>query len=156
MLYSSKRYLSTLYIQVVWIAIMGNADWKPLQFLCFAFFYRILQKLRATEPAITPIYNVRLFQMLHVCHLTSLQFVQFLWLSSDDVAINHFLLIQVFSSRYGWFYWRRNNIIHIAWRCVSRISFSYVLSLWWWASPNIKLIWTQFIIFLLVTNYVPY
>ncbi|CAD6246525.1 unnamed protein product [Miscanthus lutarioriparius] len=42
---------------VVWIAIMGNADWKPLQFLCFAFFYRILQKLRATEPAITPIYN---------------------------------------------------------------------------------------------------
>jgi hypothetical protein len=80
---------------------MGNADWKPLQFLCFAFFYRILQKLRATEPAITPIYNVRLFLMLHVCHLTSLQFVQFLWLSSDDVAINHFLLIQVFSSRYG-------------------------------------------------------
>ncbi|CAO2210261.1 unnamed protein product, partial [Urochloa humidicola] len=42
---------------VVWIAIMGNADWKPLQFLCFAFFYRILQKLRATEPPITPIYN---------------------------------------------------------------------------------------------------
>ncbi|KAL5220420.1 hypothetical protein ABZP36_025133 [Zizania latifolia] len=42
---------------VVWIAIMGNADWKPLQFLCFAFFYRILQKLRAIEPPITPIYN---------------------------------------------------------------------------------------------------
>ncbi|XP_008676766.1 uncharacterized protein [Zea mays] len=42
---------------VVWIAIMGNADWKPLQFLCFAFFCRILQKLRATEPLITPIYN---------------------------------------------------------------------------------------------------
>ncbi|XP_062191187.1 protein CHLOROPLAST J-LIKE DOMAIN 1, chloroplastic-like [Phragmites australis] len=42
---------------VVWIALMGNADWKPLQFLCFAFFYRILQKLRATEPPITPIYN---------------------------------------------------------------------------------------------------
>lgn len=42
---------------VVWIAIIGNADWKPLQFLCFGFFYRILQKLRNTEPAITPIYN---------------------------------------------------------------------------------------------------
>ncbi|TVU43538.1 hypothetical protein EJB05_10017 [Eragrostis curvula] len=42
---------------VVWIALMGNADWKPLQFLCFSFFYRILQKLRATEPPITPIYN---------------------------------------------------------------------------------------------------
>lgn len=42
---------------VVCIAIIGNADWKPLQFLCFAFFYRILQKLRVTEPPITPIYN---------------------------------------------------------------------------------------------------
>ncbi|KAM0919310.1 hypothetical protein ACQ4PT_008238 [Festuca glaucescens] len=42
---------------VVWIAIIGNADWKPLQFLCFGFFYRILQKLRVTEPPITPIYN---------------------------------------------------------------------------------------------------
>jgi len=129
MLYLSKRYLSTLYIQVVWIAIMGNADWKPLQFLCFAFFYRILQKLRATEPAITPIYNVRLFLMLHVCHLTSLQFVQFLWLSSDDVAINHFLLIQVFSSRYGDSIDAEIICIHIAWRCVARISFSHVLSL---------------------------
>ncbi|KAM0883004.1 hypothetical protein ACQ4PT_031911 [Festuca glaucescens] len=42
---------------VVWIAIIGTADWKPLQFLCFGFFYRILQKLRVTEPPITPIYN---------------------------------------------------------------------------------------------------
>ncbi|KAM0883005.1 hypothetical protein ACQ4PT_031911 [Festuca glaucescens] len=46
---------------VVWIAIIGTADWKPLQFLCFGFFYRILQKLRVTEPPITPIYNVRPF-----------------------------------------------------------------------------------------------
>ncbi|KAK3120922.1 hypothetical protein QOZ80_8BG0643510 [Eleusine coracana subsp. coracana] len=42
---------------VIWIALMRNADWKPLQFLCFSFFYRILQKLRATEPPITPVYN---------------------------------------------------------------------------------------------------
>ncbi|KAK1609879.1 hypothetical protein QYE76_033552 [Lolium multiflorum] len=42
---------------VVWIAIIGTADWKPLQFMCFGFFYRILQKLRVTEPPITPIYN---------------------------------------------------------------------------------------------------
>ena len=67
--------------------------------------------------------------MLHVCHLTSLQFVQFLWLSSDDVAINHFLLIQVFSSRYGDSIDAEIICIHIAWRCVARISFSYVLSL---------------------------
>jgi len=30
---------------------------KPLQFLCFAYFYIILEKLKATEPAIAPIYN---------------------------------------------------------------------------------------------------
>ncbi|KAM0883006.1 hypothetical protein ACQ4PT_031911 [Festuca glaucescens] len=48
-------------VEVVWIAIIGTADWKPLQFLCFGFFYRILQKLRVTEPPITPIYNVRPF-----------------------------------------------------------------------------------------------
>ena len=67
--------------QVVWIAIMGNADWKPLQFLCFAFFYRILQKLRATEPPITPIYNVRHFLML-VCHLMSYSVYIFMVMSS--------------------------------------------------------------------------
>ncbi|VAI76186.1 unnamed protein product [Triticum turgidum subsp. durum] len=49
--------LISVILQVVCIAIIGNADWKPLQFLCFAFFYRILQKLRVTEPPITPIYN---------------------------------------------------------------------------------------------------
>ena len=67
--------------QVVWIAIMGNADWKPLQFLCFAFFYRILQKLRATEPPITPTYNVRHFLML-VCHLMSYSVYIFMVMSS--------------------------------------------------------------------------
>jgi hypothetical protein len=61
---------------------MGIADWKPLQFLCFAFFYRILQKLRATEPPITPIYNVRHFLMLHVCHLMSYSVYFFMVMSS--------------------------------------------------------------------------
>ncbi|XP_037461873.1 uncharacterized protein LOC119332862 [Triticum dicoccoides] len=39
------------------ILTMGHADWKPLQFLCFAYFYRILEKLKSSEPAITPVYN---------------------------------------------------------------------------------------------------
>ncbi|KAG2548467.1 hypothetical protein PVAP13_9KG187285 [Panicum virgatum] len=39
------------------ISTLGHADWKPLQFLCFAYFYIILEKLKATEPAIAPIYN---------------------------------------------------------------------------------------------------
>ncbi|KAF0929444.1 hypothetical protein E2562_021548 [Oryza meyeriana var. granulata] len=44
-------------IFIIYISTMGHADWKPLQFLCFAYFYRILDKLKATEPAISPIYN---------------------------------------------------------------------------------------------------
>ncbi|CAN6282763.1 unnamed protein product [Urochloa humidicola] len=46
---------STAFIMC--ISTLGHADWKPLQFLCFAYFYRILEKLKATEPAIAPIYN---------------------------------------------------------------------------------------------------
>ncbi|CAN6287974.1 unnamed protein product [Urochloa humidicola] len=42
---------------IMCISTLGHADWKPLQFLCFAYFYRILEKLKATEPAIAPIYN---------------------------------------------------------------------------------------------------
>ncbi|XP_062200319.1 protein CHLOROPLAST J-LIKE DOMAIN 1, chloroplastic-like [Phragmites australis] len=42
---------------IMCISTMGHADWKPLRFLCFAYFYIILEKLKATEPAITPIYN---------------------------------------------------------------------------------------------------
>ncbi|KAJ1295175.1 hypothetical protein BS78_01G203900 [Paspalum vaginatum] len=42
---------------IMCISTLGHADWKPLQFLCFAYFYRILEKQKATEPAITPIYN---------------------------------------------------------------------------------------------------
>ncbi|KAK8444884.1 hypothetical protein SEVIR_9G221701v4 [Setaria viridis] len=41
----------------MFISTLGHADWKPLHFLCFAYFYRILEKLKGTEPAIAPIYN---------------------------------------------------------------------------------------------------
>ncbi|TVU30374.1 hypothetical protein EJB05_21990 [Eragrostis curvula] len=47
--------ISTAFIMCT--ATMAHSDWKPLQFLCFAYFYRILEKLKATEPAIAPIYN---------------------------------------------------------------------------------------------------
>uniref|UniRef100_A0A0E0BBQ9 Uncharacterized protein n=1 Tax=Oryza glumipatula TaxID=40148 RepID=A0A0E0BBQ9_9ORYZ len=42
---------------IMYISTMGHADWKPMQFLCFAYFYRILDKLKATESVSTPIYN---------------------------------------------------------------------------------------------------
>uniref|UniRef100_A0A0D9XKM5 J domain-containing protein n=1 Tax=Leersia perrieri TaxID=77586 RepID=A0A0D9XKM5_9ORYZ len=42
---------------IMYISTMGHADWKPLQFLSFAYFYRILDKLKVTEPSKTPIYN---------------------------------------------------------------------------------------------------
>ncbi|KAF6154787.1 hypothetical protein GIB67_032399 [Kingdonia uniflora] len=37
-----------------WIFIMRNAEWKPLQFLAFAFVYRIFEKLKAFEPSVSP------------------------------------------------------------------------------------------------------
>ncbi|KAM0930625.1 hypothetical protein ACQ4PT_000825 [Festuca glaucescens] len=42
---------------ILCMSTMGHADWKPLQFLCFAYFCRMLEKLKSTEPAITPAYN---------------------------------------------------------------------------------------------------
>ncbi|KAF8723090.1 hypothetical protein HU200_022242 [Digitaria exilis] len=41
---------------IMCISTLGHADWKPLQFLCFAYFYRILEKLKSTESPIAPIY----------------------------------------------------------------------------------------------------
>lgn len=35
----------------IWIWIQQHADWKPLQFVAFAFVYRIFEKLKASEPA---------------------------------------------------------------------------------------------------------
>ncbi|CAN1765977.1 Protein CHLOROPLAST J-LIKE DOMAIN 1, chloroplastic [Linum perenne] len=37
-----------------WILIKRNAAYKPLQFLAFAFVYRLFEKLKATEPAVSP------------------------------------------------------------------------------------------------------
>lgn len=37
-----------------WIFIKRNAEWKPLQFLAFAFVYRIFEKLKAFEPPTSP------------------------------------------------------------------------------------------------------
>jgi hypothetical protein len=53
----------------------------------------------------------------------------FMVLSSNDVFISRFLLIQVFSSRYGNSIHAEILCIHIAWCCVGCISVSYVLSL---------------------------
>lgn len=41
----------------IWILVQRNADWKPLQFLAFAFFYRVFEKLKASEPDVNPVYN---------------------------------------------------------------------------------------------------
>ncbi|CAN0830612.1 Protein CHLOROPLAST J-LIKE DOMAIN 1, chloroplastic [Linum grandiflorum] len=37
-----------------WILIKRSAEYKPLQFLAFAFVYRLFEKLKATEPAVSP------------------------------------------------------------------------------------------------------
>ncbi|KAH7571847.1 hypothetical protein JRO89_XS04G0154700 [Xanthoceras sorbifolium] len=37
-----------------WIAVKRYAEYKPLQFLAFAFVYRIFEKLKSFEPAVSP------------------------------------------------------------------------------------------------------
>ncbi|KGN65791.1 uncharacterized protein LOC101213790 [Cucumis sativus] len=40
-----------------WVLIKGSAEYKPLQFLAFAFVYRIFEKLKAFEPAVSPSFT---------------------------------------------------------------------------------------------------
>ncbi|KAH8480994.1 hypothetical protein Peur_062216 [Populus x canadensis] len=40
-----------------WILIKRNAEYKPLQFLAFAFVYRIFEKLKTFEPPVSPTYS---------------------------------------------------------------------------------------------------
>lgn len=45
-------------LQTAWIAIKRYAEYKPLQFLAFAFVYRFFEKLKSFEPAVSPTYTV--------------------------------------------------------------------------------------------------
>ncbi|KAI3915673.1 hypothetical protein MKX01_015498 [Papaver californicum] len=40
-----------------WIVIKRSAEWKPLQFLAFVFVYRIFEKLKSSEPSVSPTFN---------------------------------------------------------------------------------------------------
>ncbi|KAJ4719733.1 Chloroplast J-like domain 1 [Melia azedarach] len=40
-----------------WIVIKRYAEYKPLQFLAFAFVYRMFEKLKSFEPAVTPTFT---------------------------------------------------------------------------------------------------
>ncbi|KAF4357910.1 hypothetical protein F8388_005391 [Cannabis sativa] len=42
---------------MLWIFIKRNAEYKPLQFLGFAFVYRLFEKLKSFEPAVSPTYT---------------------------------------------------------------------------------------------------
>ncbi|CAN4106895.1 unnamed protein product [Withania somnifera] len=45
-----KINLAIAAVFIAWVFIKRNAEWKPLQFLAFAFVYRIFEKLKAFEP----------------------------------------------------------------------------------------------------------
>ena len=45
-------------LQTAWILIKRSAEYKPLQFMAFAFVYRIFEKLKAFEPPVSPTYTV--------------------------------------------------------------------------------------------------
>lgn len=47
------------FLQTAWVLIKRSAEYKPLQFLAFAFVYRIFEKLKAFEPAVSPSFTVR-------------------------------------------------------------------------------------------------
>lgn len=46
------------FVQTAWALLSGGAEYKPLQFLAFAFVYRIFEKLKASEPAVSPSFTV--------------------------------------------------------------------------------------------------
>lgn len=51
-------HFSLLFLQTAWVLIKRNAEYKPLQFLAFAFVYRIFEKLKSFEPPATATYTV--------------------------------------------------------------------------------------------------
>jgi hypothetical protein len=143
MFYSSKRYLSTLHPGCL-DSYYGQCRLEAFAVPLFCF---LLQNTTEAKSYWTTNYSN--IQCETVSGTPCLPFSEFtlckffMVLSSNGVFISHFLLIQIFSSHYG------NSIdaeiicIHIAWRCVGCILFSYALSPWFvdWC-PDIKLIWT--------------
>lgn len=49
-------------LQIAWVFIRRNAEWKPLQFLAFIFVYRMFEKLKAFEPP-TPTFSVSMHKI---------------------------------------------------------------------------------------------
>lgn len=64
-LFSSSS--SVVFLQAAWIIIKRNAEYKPLQFLAFAFVYRIFEKLKAFEPPASPTYSVSPILCDNIC-----------------------------------------------------------------------------------------
>ncbi|XP_047321681.1 uncharacterized protein LOC124925658 [Impatiens glandulifera] len=49
--------LAIAAVFTAWVVIKRNAEWKPLQFLAFAFVYRLFEKLKASEPESSPTFT---------------------------------------------------------------------------------------------------
>jgi hypothetical protein len=46
------------FLQTAWIVVTRSADYKPLQFLAFAFVYRLFEKLKSFESPKSSTINV--------------------------------------------------------------------------------------------------
>ncbi|CAI0464799.1 unnamed protein product, partial [Linum tenue] len=46
--------LTVFLLQTAWILFKRSAEYKPLQFLTFAFVYRVFEKLKSYEPSVSP------------------------------------------------------------------------------------------------------
>jgi hypothetical protein len=64
-LFSSSSF--AVFLQAAWIIIKRSAEYKPLQFLAFAFVYRIFEKLKAFEPPASPTYTVSPILCDNIC-----------------------------------------------------------------------------------------
>ncbi|KAK9928664.1 hypothetical protein M0R45_025788 [Rubus argutus] len=49
--------LAVSAVFVAWLVILRHSDYKPLQFLSFAFVYHIFEKLKSFERPVTPTYT---------------------------------------------------------------------------------------------------
>lgn len=50
--------LRIVFLQTAWIAVTQSAEYKPLQFLAFAFVYRLFEKLKSFESPKSSTINV--------------------------------------------------------------------------------------------------
>lgn len=91
-------------LQTAWIVIKRNAEYKPLQFLAFAFVYRIFEKLKAFEPPVSPTFTVSFYlKSLSPCLVCSWYRIR----GTCTVFYRNFLFFNLSITGRRWRWWAR-------------------------------------------------